>query len=122
MEQTREQKRAQLQGAAEELIEALLDWDEENGRPNLTQIEDEVLGLRQRFGQAMAGVVLGGQSAQQPAVGEQCPQCGGELRYKGQKQKVVESRAGALEIVRGYYYCPRCRSGFFPPGRATGVA
>mgnify|MGYP001156571192 FL=1 len=121
MEQTREQKKVQLQQAADALIEALLEWDEENRRPNLTQLEDEVLALRQQFGMAMAAVVLGGQSAQQPAVGEKCPQCGGELRYKGQKHKVVESRTGALDIARGYYYCARCRSGFFPPGPATGV-
>jgi hypothetical protein len=77
--------------------------------------------LRQEFGQAMAEVVLEGQSAQQPALGEKCPACGGELRYKGQKQKQVESRLGAVEINRGYYYCPHCKTGFFPPGPATGV-
>lgn len=121
MQQTREQKKARLAQAADTLIEALLDWDEQNQTPNLTQIEDEVLALRQRFGEAMAAVVLEGQGAQQPATGVICPKCGGELRYKGKKHKAVESRAGGLAIRRGYYYCARCESGFFPPGPPTGI-
>ncbi len=121
MEQTRAQKKAELQKAAEALIEQLLDWDEATKRPNLTQIEDEVLAIRQEFSQALTAVVVESQGAQQPALEEQCPTCGGALRYKGQKRKKVETRVGTVEIQRGYYYCPQCKKGVFPPGPATGI-
>jgi hypothetical protein len=58
MKLTRAQKKAKLEAAAAVLIEQLLDWDEANGRPNLTAIEDEVLKLRQQFGQEMAAALV----------------------------------------------------------------
>ena len=115
MKLTRAQKREKLEKAAAEMIEALLDWEEENERPNLMAIEDEVLRLRQRFGQELARTVLEGQETQQPAENPRCPDCGGELRYKGRKHKGVESRVGELAVERGYYTCPGCKRGFFPP-------
>jgi uncharacterized protein with PIN domain len=121
MKLTRAQKRAKLQAAAERLIEQLLDWDEQAERPNLTQIEEAVLPLRQQFGQAMACVLVDGQEARQPVAQPSCPQCGQPLRDKGRKRKVVESRVGSLQVERGYYYCPDCASGSFPPRRPTGV-
>jgi len=61
---TRAQKKAKMSAAVDEAIERLLDWDGKNVRPNLTQIEDIVLAIRQRLGQELAGVVMEGQEAQ----------------------------------------------------------
>jgi hypothetical protein len=119
MKQTRVQKRAKLEQAAQELIEQLLDWEETNPAPNLTQIEDEVLALRQRFGQELVKAVLAGQEAQQPVAAPRCPTCGEVMRPKGRKRKAVESRLGAVQLDRAHYYCARCESGLFPPGPAT---
>jgi hypothetical protein len=119
MKLTRAQKEAKLRKVAEELIERLLEWDEENQAPNLTLIEDEVLMLRQRLGQEMVTTIAGGQAAQQPVANPKCEKCGAEMRYKGAKGRTVESRVGALAIERGYYYCACCKSGLFPPGPAT---
>ena len=119
MKLTRAQKEAKLRKAAEEMIKGLLDWDEQNAAPNLTAIEDEVLVLRQRIGQAMVAVVVGGQAAQQPVENPRCPGCGREMRTKGEKRRTVESRVGGVEVERGYYYCACCKSGFFPPGPPT---
>lgn len=119
MKLTRAQKEAKLRKAADEIIEALLAWDEENRAPNLTQIEDEILTLRRQMGKEMLSVVVAGQEASQPAKNPKCPHCGAEMRNKGQKEKTVESRVGGLELERGYYYCARCQSGFFPPGPTT---
>jgi hypothetical protein len=116
MKRTRSQKAEQLRKAADEVIEALLDWDEGNEAPTLREIEDEVLWLRQRIGQAMVGVVVGGQAEQQPVENPRCEGCGEEMRYKGQKERGVESRVGGIQVERGYYYCTRCKSGIFPPG------
>ena len=121
MKLTRAQKEAKLRQAADEAIEALLAWDEENPAPNLTQMEDVILELRRRIGQQMLGVVMAGQEMAQPAANPPCPKCGREMRYKGHKGRDVESRVGELEMDRGHYYCARCKSGFFPPGPATGV-
>lgn len=119
MKLTRAQKKAQLAEAAEALIEQLLDWDERTPAPNLTQIEDEVLGLRQRFGQELVSAVIAGQEAQQPVEAPSCPTCGEAMRPKGRKRKAVESRLGGVAVDRDYYYCACCASGLFPPGRTT---
>ena len=117
MKLTRAQKKAKLEAKADALIEAVLDWDERNSAPKLVEIEDEVLKLRQRFGQEMAAVVIEGQDARQPARNPSCPTCRKEMRYKGQKGKDVESRLGGLKVKRGNYYCTDCKSGLFPPGQ-----
>lgn len=116
---TREQLRQQLEGKAKEAIEEMLDWSEQTPAPTLTQVEDKVLEVRQRLGVELAQTLLGGQEATQPAVEGKCRRCGGELRYKGRKDRVVESRLGALKLQRGYYYCPRCQGGVFPPRQPT---
>lgn len=122
MKLSRAQKKAEMEKAAKEIIEALLDWDEENETPTLRAIEDELLQIRKRMGQELASQVLENQEATQPVENPSCPHCGKEMRYKGKKPTVVESRLGELKIMRGYYYCSHCKCGLFPPGRATGVA
>jgi len=115
MKYTRDQMKAELLAEAEVLINELLDWHEATPAPTLTQIEDAILRLRKRLSQRMAEVVLRDQKATQPAPGPLCPTCQKEMRYKGMKEVMVESRLGTLRIERGYYYCGRCRSGLFPP-------
>ncbi|MHB8627876.1 MAG: hypothetical protein ACYDBJ_14725 [Aggregatilineales bacterium] len=39
-----------------------------------------------------------------------------EMRYKGDKTRYVLTRNGEQPLERGYYYCPDCGSGLFPPG------
>ena len=119
MKRSRAQKKAELLAEAEVLIESLLDWDERTSKPNLRQIEDEVLGLRRQFGQRLAKAVIEDQEAKQPAEAPKCRQCGQVLSYKGQKGTNVESRLGSLAVERGYYYCARCQSGLFPPERTA---
>lgn len=119
MKETREQKRARLLAAAEAAIDELLAWDETHQAPNLRQIEEEVLKLREGFGQELALTVLEGQEAVQPAAGVQCPACGAEMRYKGQKSRELASWVVNGALARGYYYCPSCQRGVFPPGRTT---
>jgi hypothetical protein len=122
MKLTREQKKARLEAGASALIEELLDWDEQNEKPNLTQmvlrthfvIEDAALELRRRFGQEVALTLVAGQVAGQPVEGPVCEQCGKPMRTKGEKTRSVEGRVGGLKIERGYYYCGECQSGHFP--------
>jgi hypothetical protein len=119
MRHTRKQKREQLLAEAQSVIEEFLDWEEKTDKPNLTQIEDVVLRLRERLGQRMAEVATADQEAKQPAEAPKCATCGAPMRYKGQKGTEVGSRIGELEIERGYYHCARCESGLFPPGQSA---
>jgi len=116
MKKTREQRRAKLAAKADEIIECLLDWTEETEKPNLTQIEDVVLKLRGELSIAMLETVVDAQESVQPAEAVTCPKCGRPMRYKGRRDKQLESRAGAVDLARGYYACPRCERGLFPPG------
>jgi ssDNA-binding Zn-finger/Zn-ribbon topoisomerase 1 len=116
MKATREQKRVRLLAAAEAAIDELLAWEETNKAPNLRQIEEEVLKLREEFGQELALTVLEGQEVVQPVAEVRCPKCGQEMRYKGQKPTGIESWVVNGALKRGYYYCPACKQGIFPPG------
>src|SRR5262245_29804252 len=104
MKETREQKRVRLVAAAEAAIDELLAWEETNKAPNLRQIEEEVLKLREEFGQELALTVLGGQEAVQPGAGVKCPKCGQEMRYKGRKPTELASWVVSSTVERGYYY------------------
>lgn len=119
MRYTRKQKEARLLAEAQSVIEEFLDWEEHTDKPNLTQIEDVVLELRERLGQRMAAVALDDQDAKQPVAAPACPTCGTAMRYKGQKGTDVTSRVGDIDLERGHYYCARCHSGLFPPGSPT---
>ena len=115
MKKNQEKLKAEFLAEAEALFDELMAWDEETPKPNLTQIEDVVLQLRERFGEQLTQAVLSQQESRQPAEKMNCPDCGGEVKYKGLKEHQVESRLGGLQIERAYYYCPRCQQGFFPP-------
>ena len=108
--------KAELMKEAEAVIDDLLDWHETTERPNLSQVEEKVLELRQRLSEEMAVTVIEHQAAVRPVPGPRCGCCGQEMRYKGMKEKTVTSWVGALRLERGYYYCDRCRTGLFPPG------
>jgi hypothetical protein len=116
MKLTRAQQEAKLREAAEEMIEALMVWEEETEAPSLTEMEEVILALRQRMGQEMLKVVLSGQESQEPVEAPACADCGGEMRSKGGKQRKVESRVGGVALARSHYYCARCQRGIFPPG------
>ncbi|MBT8405959.1 MAG: hypothetical protein KJP05_00755 [Deltaproteobacteria bacterium] len=120
MKKNKASLKAEFLAKAEALFDELMTWDETTPRPNLTQIEDVVLQLRQQFGEELTQAVLARQESRQPAEKMSCPHCGGETQHKGQKDNHIASRVGGLRIERTYYYCPRCQQGFFPPGSAAG--
>ena len=116
MHRRQEEKRERLLAKAEKLIDEYLAWEESHPRPDLTEIEDIALKLRKELGKEIAQMALEAQAERRPVPGPKCARCGQEMHYKGEKSNQLESRAGGLEIDRGYYYCPTCREGLFPPG------
>ena len=116
MKTSQEKMKAEFMAEVGELFDQLMTWDDQTHEPNLTQIEEIVLKLRQQLGEQMAQALIARQEKRQPAEKMSCPLCQGTVEIKGQKENRVESRIGGLQLERSYYYCPRCRKGFFPPG------
>ena len=116
MKKSIEEKRARLRAKADKVIDEYLAWEASHPQPDLEQIEDIALKLRKELGQELAQIAVEEQSERTPAPGPKCTKCGKEMRYKGEKSTQVESRAGALQVERGYYYCPECKESIFPPG------
>jgi uncharacterized protein with PIN domain len=119
MKTSREKLKAEYMAEAEALFDEMMVWDEQTQKPDLTQIEEIVLQLRKRFGEQLAQQVLLRQEQRQPAEKVACPECGQAMASKGLKENQVETRIGNLKLERGYYYCPQCKQGFFPPGSAV---
>jgi DNA repair exonuclease SbcCD ATPase subunit len=121
MKKSRAQRQQELEAKAKEIIQALMDWTDATEKPNLTQMEDEILALREKLSQAMLDSLTQAQENSHPVDGGNCPTCGQPLRSKGSREVQLESRVGAVAVERGYYYCPACHSGVFPPGSAAGT-
>jgi DNA repair exonuclease SbcCD ATPase subunit len=113
-------KRSEIKGSlmreAEAVIDELVAWEEQVEAPDLSQIEEVVLKLRQRLSEKMAEAVIQQQENVVRAPGPACPECGTEMRYKGEHSKEVSSWVGEIQLKRGYYHCPKCKTGLFPPG------
>jgi len=116
MKPTCGQRKARLMAHLEKAVDELLEWDDKHARPTLTQIEEIVLKLRKEVGEEMATEILAEVEGKTPMPGPACPECGREMRFKGEFEKQIESRAGGVDYERGYYACPACGEGLFPPG------
>jgi hypothetical protein len=113
---TRAERKVVLLQHAEALIDQMLDWSEQTAKPNLTQIEDMALDLRQQFGAALSQDEIAAQAQNAPVALPVCPHCGKAMHPKGPKPKTVLARVGELKINRSHFYCPTCERGLFPPG------
>lgn len=119
MPKSKQELKTKLMKEAEAVIDELLAWHQETDQPNLAQIEEKVLDLRQRLSEQMSQAVIANQEAVRPVPGPACERCGREMRYKDMKKVGVSSWVGEMTLDRGYYYCKQCRSGLFPPGSTT---
>lgn len=116
MKKSREELRQELKQKVEELLEETLDWYEEQEKPTLSEIENEVLSMRQSLSEEVARALIEGQEAKHPAKAPICPKCQGRMHYKGEKEKGITGLIGEIELKRAHYYCPKCKEGLFPPG------
>lgn len=116
MPHTRVELKAELEAQAAQLIEEALAWNDQAEAPTLTDIEDQVLRFRKRFGEMLAQAMVGAQKTVEPLT-VRCPQCQRPMHRKRRRQRRrVESRVGRVPLERAYYYCEHCRAGLFPPG------
>lgn len=116
MKLSREALKAKLLAETEVTINQLLDWNERNPQPTLSDIESIVLKLRKQVGERMANALLAEQAAPDGEQAPTCPTCGQRMAHKGYRQNQIESRAGRVNAKRLYYYCAACQRGIFPPG------
>jgi tRNA(Ile2) C34 agmatinyltransferase TiaS len=113
MKTNQAEQRARLKAQAEVVIEEALAKGE--GLKRLEDIEELVYETVRKLGQELeAGILRGHGQADGP--GPVCEECGQEMRYKGDKTRYVVTRNGEQQLERGYYYCPACARGLFPPG------
>jgi hypothetical protein len=110
--------RARLMAEAEKAIEKLLAGRSEKEDLTLSDIERLVRAagesVMERFTVELVEV-----EAQKPQS-RICPECGRKMRYKGEKKRDLVTETGEVRLERAYYYCRRCREGFFPPRPTVG--
>lgn len=103
-----------LRQYSDQLDEMLNELDQAE-RLHLTEIENAALKARHQVSQAITQE-LSEHESQGVDVDVCCPECQQGARYKGKKRKWIKTRSGEIQIERAYWYCPRCRAGFFPTG------
>jgi hypothetical protein len=100
-------------------VEAYLEeWLVEDGDEirQLSELEEIALNGGRLLEEALIKAQVAEAQTGQAVPGPTCPDCGGELHYKGRKRKRLVTQAGEVEMDRAYYYCESCRQGVFPPG------
>ena len=86
-----------------------------NAVPRASKKEERVIELRKVISQRTTKVLIEGEAAAYPSE-MCCAKCGERSENKGLKAIQIRSKVGALEVERTYWYCRKCREGFFPPG------
>jgi hypothetical protein len=99
------------------MIDELRGWRAQHGEASFDEIAAQVTPRRR----ALMGELLEA-LARQPGSGMvpegvACERCGQAMEYKGEPGRQIEHYLeGETDLKRAYYYCPRCKVGFFPPG------
>ena len=101
---------------ARQLAEEFDGVDEENALSWLDAIETRAVEI----GDAVTAEFLKRKSADRPVEKDEpvCPKCGKLGRYRGQREREMLGRRGAITIAEPEYYCPCCRKAFFPEDRS----
>jgi hypothetical protein len=106
---------------AEEVFDLAMEQGIAREDITLSQIEEIVNELKFELTGMLVESVIEVQAARQSGPGPICAGCGREMRYKGKKKRPgIQTSQGEIKVERSYYYCEKCKSGFFPPGQAIG--
>lgn len=106
--------RAQLHKSIDDWIEKV-ELGMKEPKPTLEQITGEIFKLREEMTSAVSKVLIG--SRYQDEQKQQyflCPGCGENLRERGNPGRSVETMVGTIELKRPYFYCVKCRRGYYP--------
>jgi hypothetical protein len=84
-------------------------------KPTLEQVTQVVFAMRQELTGMITEMLVAqkhGQALEQQTMA--CPHCGRLLRARGSPSRTVETMVGEISLARPYFYCVRCRQGFYP--------
>jgi hypothetical protein len=115
-----EDLKTQMMAAAEKLIEEMLAKKSQAGQVHLDEIEHLAVEAREAFGAVVASELVKAEAEARREEGTTCPACGGQLVYRGQRERLLVTEAGETRLSRGYYYCGCCGAHHFPPGPSVG--
>jgi len=107
---------ARLRAAADEMIAEVKAWQAVHPEATLSEIEMELLKVRQRVTEQMGAALVEAHPSRRPKEKPACPTCRRPMRFKDDLETGVQSQVGVIRYGRGYYYCPHCKGGLFPPG------
>ncbi len=113
---------ARLRAAADEMITEVKAWQAAHPEATLSEIETELLKVRQRASEQMGSALVEAQPSRRPKEKPVCPTCGRKMRFKDGMETGVQTQVGVIRYRRGYYYCPHCKSGLFPPGSPSAAS
>ena len=114
--------RGDWQRLTEEVLSGMADWRAAHPKATFAEIEaavdERLAGMRARMleavAEASAAADLSGEGAGERPV---CPQCGGALVGRGQRERRLRVASGQMvRLQRRYAVCPACGAGLFPPG------
>ncbi len=111
-----EELKARLHAAADEMVAEVEAWHAAHPDATLSDIEDELLKVRQQASEEMGAALIEAHPSVRPSEKPVCPECGRRMRFKDGPEGSVQSQVGVIRYRRGYYYCPHCKRGLFPPG------
>ena len=105
--------------SAQAMYARMVEWRSSHPDASFDEIAAEV-GRERRvlMGQLLEELATQGALAVE-AVETECLKCSGETEGKGKKSRGVSHSEGETHLTRGYRYCAKCGSGFFPPGPET---
>jgi hypothetical protein len=128
---TGQQKAEELERRGEEFVvrakaalEQMFGQDGKNGLVTFTQREDRACEATDALARWLLEEHLAWDERKEPGVRVECPICGGPVRHESAEQAAMErrelhTRRGKIEYEPAARRCPRCRTVFFPPGRAV---
>ena len=64
-------------------------------------------------------VIAAGVAEREGQPAGRCPECDGQLKKKGKKERQIKTSRGAVKIERERYECLDCGASLFPPGQTV---
>jgi len=91
--------------------------------PTLEEVTQAVLARREELTATVTKALV--EQAHQETLEQQampCPRCDRMLWVRGSSERTVETMVGAVSLSRPYFYCVRCKEGFYPLDEALQLA
>ena len=112
-----DKEKARLQQAFEAMYDELWAWREAHPEATFDEIAAQVTPRRRAVMAEVLEALARQRGSGQVPEGQTCAKCGGAMAYKGEPRREIEHYLeGETALNRAYYYCPKCKSGLFPPG------